>query len=547
VTTPAANAPTPAALQAVQAALGRQDISAAVRLADQALARGETHPLFMNLVAHQLQLEGRIGEALDLLHRALDMAPKDAFILNSIGNCFTQVGAPDQALMAFQSALSVQPDLAQAHHGCGLALSALGDRKGAYRAQRQAALLAPDFADPVGALAAMFVEDDDAKQAREHAHRALAIDPRQNAAVLALATLDVREGAHEAALARLDSRIAAGGLPPLHAASALRLRADALDALDRPNEAMEAYAAANQQLRYVYSPDSDIAPELGVERAGRLLHYFETAKAADWTAAASARATGAGERGHVFLVGFPRSGTTLLEQVLASHPAVVALEEKPTLDPAIAEFFADTAGLDRLANLSAEEADRQREAYWTRVRGFGVDPTAKVFVDKMPLNTLYLPLIAKLFPDARIILAIRDPRDVVVSCFRRRFSANVMVIEFTDLQRAARLYDGVMRLAQVYRRLLALPIHEHRHEALVEDLEGQARALCAFLDLPWDEAMLAFVETANRRDIRTPSAPQVRRGIYQESVGQWRRYGDTIGAIQPILAPWVEAFGYPAA
>ncbi|THD81733.1 MAG: sulfotransferase family protein [Phenylobacterium sp.] len=547
MTMPTATAASAAQLQAVQDALSRQDVERAVDLADQALARGEIHPLFLNLAAHRLQQQGRIGAALDLLHKALDIDPNDPYVLNSIGNCFTQIGVADQALLAFQSALSVMPDFAQAHHGVGLALAVLGDRKTAYRAHRQAALLAPDFADPVGALAAMFVEDDDAAQAREHAQRALALDARQNAAVLALATLDVREGANEAALRRLDDRLAAGGLPALHAASMLRLRADALDALDRPTEAMAAYAAANGKLREAYSPDSDLAPELGVERAERLLRFFDRAARSDWTAAPSARRTGAGERGHVFLVGFPRSGTTLLEQVLASHPAVVALEEKPTLQPAISEFFADDAGLDRLATLSAEAADSHRETYWARVREFGVDPTDKVFVDKMPLNTLNLPLVAKLFPDATVILAIRDPRDVVASCFRRRFKANALVIEFTDLERTARLYDGTMRLAQVYRKLLALPVYEHRHERLVEAFDEQARALCAFLDLPWDKAVHDFVETANRRDIRTPSAAQVRRGIYQESIGQWRRYGESLAVVRPILAPWVAEFGYPEA
>jgi hypothetical protein len=308
---------------------------------------------------------------------------------------------------------------------------------------------------------------------------------------------------------------------------------------------MAAYLRANRELRSVQLRALD-APELGLDACRRLMPYFEAAPAEAWRPVPETERPGE-ELGHVFLVGFPRSGTTLLEQVLASHPDFVALEEKPTADDAVKEFFGDNASLDRLAALDEAGARPWRELYWRNVRGFGVEPRGKVFVDKLPIYTVYLPLIAKLFPRAKILFARRDPRDVVVSCFRHRFKPNWIVAEFTDLERTAEMYSAAMHLGEIYREKLTLPVHVHRHEQLIEDFDAKTQAICDFVGVPWDPNMRNFVATANERDIRTPSAAQVRRGLNNQGVGQWRRYGKAIGVIEPILAPWVEAFGYPKA
>lgn len=526
----------------VHAAIAAGDLPAALALAETAHAQGLEHPSVLNLVAYQHEQAGRLDAALEVLRRALALDPGDAFVLNSIGVVLSKSERPLEALQAFDAALSIDPDLAHAHNGRGLALQAIGDIDAAVLAQRRAAALDPTFPEPLGALAAIAAERKDWGEARDLAQRALAMDPDQPAAAMALATAEAAAAEHEASLLRMERLIATGRLTRLHLVGALNLKADALDALDRAPEAMEAYIAANRELRAVQVPALDAA-ELGLDMAQRFIGYFETASAADWAPAPETARPG-GELAHVFLVGFARSGTTLLEQVLASHSQIVALEEKPTVDDAILEFMKDNESLDRLAAMDEAEADVWRERYWANVRRFGVEPKDKVFVDKLPLHTVYLPVIGKLFPRAKILLARRDPRDVVVSCFRRRFRPNPLVVEFTDLERTAGLYAAAMRLAEIYGETLALPRHIHRHEDLVEDLDKETQAICEFIGVPWDANMRNFVDTANKRDIRTPSAQQVRRGLYKDGMAQWRRYGATIDPIQPILAPWVDAFGY---
>jgi tetratricopeptide (TPR) repeat protein len=532
----------PVTIDAIHAATGRGDYDTAVVLADRAYGQGLKHPSVLNLVAYKLELEGRLAEAVDVLLEANRLDPRDPYILNSLGVCFSKAERARDALEAFDGALLLAPNYANAHNGRGLALATLGERDAARAAQRLAAELDPTLAEPIGALAAMAAEDGDAREGRDLAARALAIDPLQPAAALTMAALDLKDGHNDAVDQRTSALIATGRLTRLHLVSALMYRADARNNLGRYEDAMADYKRGNAELRPVQL-EAVAGLELGLDTTRRLVDYFEAADATGWEATPES-APVAGEREHVFLVGFARSGTTLLEQILASHADIVALEEKPTADDAIREFMQENPGLDRLHTLTEAEAKPWRELYWQRVREYGVEPAGKVFVDKLPLHTVYLATVGKLFPRAKILFARRDPRDVVVSCFRKRFNPNPLVVEFTDLTRTAQVYANTMRLAELYQDRLSLPFHIHKHEDLIADLDKETQAICDFIGVPWDANMRNFVETAKARNIRTPSVDQVRRELYTESMEQWRRYGGSIDEIMPIVAPWVERFGY---
>jgi hypothetical protein len=279
-----------------------------------------------------------------------------------------------------------------------------------------------------------------------------------------------------------------------------------------------------------------------------LTQQFETSGAVAGIRAdkESAPADESGAAGHVFLVGFPRSGTTLLENVLASHPDVNTLEERDTLGDLTQKFLINEAGLKRLAELSADEIVQHRAGYLERVRKFGAATTGKVVVDKYPLTSMKLPLVAKLFPRAKILFAVRDPRDVVLSCFRRSFAMNTSMFEFLDIARAARFYDAVMTLCGVYRSKLNLDWLQVHNEALIDDFERRAQEVCAFIGVGWNEQMRDFAEHAKSRTIKTPSSVQVVRGINSEGVGVWRHYEREMAPALPLLAPWVKSYGYEA-
>jgi tetratricopeptide (TPR) repeat protein len=531
------------ALERVHAALAIDDVSTAVHVATEAIDGGLENGLLLNLAAYGLQVRRQYPEAMALLSRAARLAPGDPLIHNAIGQLLSQQGMARDAAAAFEHALVLDPRLAPAHNGLGQLFEGLGEYERARRHLERAVQCAPTFADPLGGLAALALQAKDTAAARDFAQRALALDPLQPAAAICLATLDLRAENLDAAEERLRALLGQAALAPLHEASALKLLGDVLDARRDTAAAFDAYSAGNRLLRTVYQ--SQLAgAETGVDLTHRLLDYFKATTVDSWRS--SKRSATAGEPAqHVFMMGFFRSGTTLLEQVLASHPDVRTLEERPTLDAAANEFFQSNVALDRLSNLSEARADELRATYWATVRSNGVEPGGVVFVDKLPLATLWTPLIVKLFPHARLLFVRRDPRDVVISCFRHRFHSTPLMHEFTDIVRTAKFYAGAMELFDTYQERLAPTVRVCRHEDLIDRFDEEVGEICAFLGIPWREEMRDFAEIAKGRDIRTPSAPQVIRGLNATGVGQWRAYAPAMPDALEILRPWVEKFGYP--
>jgi hypothetical protein len=348
-----------------------------------------------------------------------------------------------------------------------------------------------------------------------------------------LETALVKAAQSEAGMSRADQQ-----------AEAALLGGEALDRLGRPAEAFAAFSRGKSRLRAFYA-ERAMGRESETDKLARLAAWFTAADPAPWRDAPAA-ISDAGVRGHAFLLGFPRSGTTLLEQALAGHPDLVALEEAPTLAEPFDAFLADAAGLARLARLSAAEAEHWRAVYWQAVAAHGADPRGRVFLDKAPASTLYLPLIAKLFPQAKLLFAVRDPRDVALSCFRSNFQMNALTYAFTDLAETARCYAASMTLANIYRRVLPIELHEIRYEQLVDDFEGELVRIAAHLGLDVAPGMTDVAATARRRIVRTPSATQVRAGLNRQGIGRWRAYADQLAPVLPILQPWIDRYGYGA-
>jgi hypothetical protein len=389
-------------------------------------------------------------------------------------------------------------------------------------------------------LAVLAARRGDRAAARTEAEAALAIKPRLPEAIRALAEVDLAEGRPAGAEQRLRELLESPALGPNSRYLAHSLLGDALDRQDRAAEAFEAYQTANQ------GPFKAYAPRFGrlglVVRTDELGRGFER----EWRSpphATSASAAGPARK-HVFLIGFMRSGTTLLEQVLASPPDAASLEEREALVSGTNAFLTGADGLRRLHDADEAALEPHRADYWLRVRGFGIEPAGKVFIDKMPLNGIKLPLIQRLFPDAKIIFAIRDPRDVVFSCFRQRFAVTGHTYPLLTLPTAVRFYDAYMRGVEAYQAGLPLIMHRYRHEDLVADFDGQVKALCDFLDLPWDEAMRDIGRRSREGRVASPSAPQLAGGLSTAGVQQWRRYEQQLAPFFQTLEPWVRRFGY---
>jgi tetratricopeptide (TPR) repeat protein len=507
----------------IQAALQVQDFDTATRVAETAVANGEVHETLFRLAALYRQGTGDLNGAADMLLRAVQLSPHDPAILMAAGDALRQIGQLQHAVMLFDDAISREGSMVAAWYGRGLALEAAGALAEARDSYGRVTELAPDTAPGFAGLSTTYAQLGDKDAARRFATQAHAIAPDDPAACMALARCEMADGDFAEA-ARLLRQTA------LDQVDLLTLLGDALDRLGNFDEAFDAYAAANQRFAHLHSGTTE--PEAMQDRLGEIERAVTALGAVDWSGGTS---TSPAMR-HVFLLGYPRSGTTLVEQALASLPDVVTLEEAQTLDDA--QAFLTGEGIVRLPTLTDSEVNDLRAAYWRRVADLGIDVAGKTFVDMDPSKSMGLPVIARLFPDAKIIVMRRDPRDVIWSCFRRAFVYSAMTLEFSSLDRAARHYDAVMRLTQTC--LAKLPVNHHAlvYEELVQDFDATTRALCAFIGISWSADMRDFGATARAGRVRTASAEQVRQSLFDGS-GQWRNYAHKLASVLPILEPWV--------
>ncbi|MBS0332889.1 MAG: sulfotransferase [Proteobacteria bacterium] len=531
----------PEIFDAIKAAVAARDFARAGELAERALAAGHEHPTILNLAALRAEEAGRMDDALGLLRRAAALAPADPSVRNALGLCLSGQERHAEALAEFDQALAAAPTFAGAHAARGGTLEALGRLPEAEAAHRRALELQPGNTVALAGLANLAGRRGAHAEAKGLADQVLAIQPDYPDAVRVAASAELAAGDATAAQHRLEALIAAPKLSAVQRAWTQGVLGDVLDAQDRIPEAFAAYTACNMGLWRAYAGSFGGHPT-ALEFAQGMIERLDALSPRAWRGGVAAAP--AGVKGHVFLLGFPRSGTTLLEQVLASHPDVETLEERETLTAALRAFLREPADLDRLAVAGEAELAPLREAYWAYAPEAGARVEGKVFVDKHPFNTFKLPLIARLFPDAKVLFARRDPRDVVLSCFRRRFAMSAPAYQLLTLPGAAAYFDAAMRIAERMGEAMGPRTLVVRHETLVADFDGAARAACDFLGLPWTDALHGFAERVRTRGVATPSAAQLAGGLSAEGVGQWRRYRAQLAPALPRLKPWVERFGY---
>jgi hypothetical protein len=227
--------------------------------------------------------------------------------------------------------------------------------------------------------------------------------------------------------------------------------------------------------------------------------------------------------------------------MLMGHPDVSVMEEKPVLDLVSREI----GGFEGIASLDAKGVERARRQYFEGVERVGGDAGRKVLIDKNPFHLMQVPLIHRLFPNARFILALRHPADVLLSCYFSSFRLTPQLGNFLRLDTAAEFYDLAFATWERSRELIPINVQTVVYEQLVENAEAQLRPVATALNLEWRDEMLNHAETAASRNlIATASYAQVTEPVYRRSVGRWERYRTHLESILPVLRPWAEKFGY---
>jgi tetratricopeptide (TPR) repeat protein len=467
---------------------------------------------------------GRLAEAAAAYARAERADPGDFRAAFSLATIDLQRGRPDLALPRLRRVAALKPDLFEAQHNLGGAAQTLAAWDEAAGAYERALALRPGAIETRRNLAIVLTVLGRIGAAESH-HRRLALEPATRLWSLTRLAL-LRPGAIDDAELADMQRAAAD--PQTDADTRIGLQfalGEALEHRRRDAEAFAAFAEGNRLQRAAFAAAPETHPtRLLAEHAGAARQVI-----ASFTAEHIARLAGRGlaTAAPIFIVGMPRSGSTLIEQILAAHPDVTSLGETAAL-PRLLETGALGAGAspDAVRGLARRYLEAVRARGW---RGAGR------FVDKTLENYLHLGAIAAMFPRAVILHAVRDPMDACLSCWRQRFVSGAETLyDLADIGAEYRVYREVMAH---WARVLPGRVVEVEHEALVADPEARIRWLvtdaCA---LPWNDACLDFHAAGGA--VRTASSAQVRQPIFRTSLARWRRYEAHLGPLIAALGPY---------
>jgi tetratricopeptide (TPR) repeat protein len=488
----------------------------AIRHYEAALTRSPRNQVLLVDLARAYALRFRYADAERLISLAQSLYPDDGRLQQRLGRSFVMVQQFDRAVVCYRRCLELNPE----------------------SSDRPAILLE---------LAKMHERLHQLDHAIGCVDEALGLAPDLHAALYLRATIVRRRGDRAAAEVAWQRLIEAPGTPPGVVADAHYQLAALTDAAGDFEAAFEHLTKAKEILNRAGAPyREDAASISAVSR--RTFAAVSADQTQRWHAAGKDLRPLDGRL--ALLASHPRSGTTLLEQVLDSHPAVTSADELQVM----AEMVYSSIGrksqgcssvVEALDKLGAEDVNELRGQYWSSMEG-AVRQSLKgrLLIDKNPELTSLLPVIARVFPEMQIVFALRDPRDVVLSCFMQRLPLNAVSVNYLTLEATALKYAATMRAWLKVRDLIGNAWIEVRYEDTVADLEQQARKALGFLDLPWDECVLDYHLQAQQKHVHSPTYEAVTKPVYSSSVGRWRNYERQLEAAMPILQPYVEAFGY---
>ena len=546
----------------MESALARHrggDVAGAIAMYRALLKASPNHADTLHYLGLAYLQSGDLRQAETFLLQALSLDPNSA---NTVCDCATlrlQQKRYEEALLLFDKALELNPNHADALNNLGETLIEMGRPRAALPFFERLALIRTTSPQPLRRVAEMHYKLGDIEAAIQHFQRAITLDPDDKVARISLG--DAYESAGKFKQARmqylavlsrsLDSPIALARLLQLREGSVdadllakarqladsegtqadarIRLSIGLAHYLDRHeayDDAFRYLKLGNDQRRVQHPYDSD-----GFSRAvDALIEVFTPALFQSQSFAPEARS----ER-PIFIVGMPRSGTTLTEQILASHPAVAPGGELSTILHIVRQV-GKLAGTGRqyphgVPALGATQMAELRNIYLARLDQLST--SAVRVTDKLPFNFMHLGLIALLFPAGKIIHCSRHPLDTCLSCYFTGFAQEIGFA--SDLRSLGRYYLDYRKLMAHWRAVLPIPMLEVRYEEMVADLRPAVQSMLDYCGLDWNDACMEFHTTD--RGVRTPSRWQVRQRLYDSSVGRWKHYERHLQPLHDLLAP----------
>jgi tetratricopeptide (TPR) repeat protein len=487
----------------------------------------------------------RLGAAFDAescSRRAIELGHFDAGFHLQLGITLLLQHKDAEAVTVLETAIATKPDLADAY----IQLSHIYNRQGAVadsaRILERAHIVMPEDVNISCLLAEAKEKSNDVETSLALTEEILAFAPLHPVANIVRARLDFRRGSTAAARTRLAHLVNNVTLGDTNLSHVQYLLGKIYDRLGDYDAAFTAFEAANTATARIHG--TTYRGGIMLDRIHRYKGAISKESIRHWRKSSPA-STG---RDPVFLVSFPRSGTTLTEQILASHSRIVTSDERPLLQQTCERLLSNRkagAGFPyTLDRLTKSEIAGLRDYYLQLARSSVSTETAtKVFIDKLPLNIIEIGIIKRLFSNPRFICLLRHPRDICLSCFMQSFTVNHAMANFFTLEDTARFYAATMNLWLHYNDVFDLDVIQLRYEDLVTNTRPEIGRLLDFLGLDWEDGLLDY-RLRGERAVSTPSYQDIGSPIFKRAINRWKSYEDKLSRVESILDPFIKQFGY---
>lgn len=526
-------------------ALGQGDVERAQKLAKKVLRADPQNIDGLGILGNALADGGHYEDAIRYLNKAISIQATSGRY-NDLGIALAGLGEHQSAVEAYQKSLTMTAGVGAVLNNLGLAQFELGQTEDAIDSYHLAIAAAPSNPSIRYNLFEALERRNRMGDLQKALNNAISVIGPHPQFTLAKASLLKKHKQYEDAIVTLTAIH-----PDQHGNMILdpkfwRKRMHLLgDLYDRTGDTTKAIAAFQESNRLIdlYERPAGVNKNDYLARISMLRDFFERADPSTWQKLTPTDSM----TDPTFLVGFPRSGTTLLDVILRGHPKIATLEEYPLISAAVTALRQNSDGEPRaIETMSEADLTRIRAAYFEERSKHldDQDQQKPIIIDKLPLNLIEAGFIQRIFPNARFILALRHPCDSVLSCYMHTFKLNSAMANFLTLADAAHLYDAAFSTWQLYRDKMPGSVFEIRYEDIVADLENTVRPLISFLDLDWDDGVLDHTATARKTRIDTPSYNQVVEPIYKRADGRWTKYASSFEAVMPKLSPWIERHGY---
>ena len=481
---------------------------------------------------------GDIARSISDLEIVYGNHPEHLHAAYYLGRSLRATGRLEDALAPLQAALGEDEFTVNAHYEIATCLTGLRRRPEAIDHYQAVLTLQPDNAQVAANLASLLERENRLDEAENWTGKALQLNPANETAQMTRATLDRRNGKYAQAAQELRSLIPETS-NPINCSIVWNQLGQCLEGQQEWDEAFSAFSESNRILQmYHKGARPDPRSPHSLQTLARIQAWLEESPVAGWKESA-AQDTG----GIAFLVGFPRSGTTLLDRMLSAHSDIEVLEEK-SLFSFLHQDWSEPGTLEALTDINDARIADAREIYRKEMSGHRRQPERSLVIDKLPLNLAYLFLIHRLFPNAPVIFLQRHPMDVCISCYFQAFELEASMAYFLDIQQTAQYYDAVMQVAALSMEQVGNPLFKLRYEDLVAGPKEQLTELLGFLALEKQDSMLEYRPQGGSEASNTPSYQQVSQPLHSRSIGKWRHYEKQLEPGLSILKPWVERFGY---